>query len=99
MKKLFFFIFPFALIFGLMMFVINGENDRVQSVNADDYGFYKYVSANIDYKIQWVVEDEKVENSPIIKKQEVNQAELLKFFPFGYIDNATFMLPEGISFI
>lgn len=91
MKKLFFFIFPLAFIVGFMPFFFNSpeESKTVSTKNnyVDDVSFSKL---NTCWK----------ENEPIIiEKQEPVPAELLKVFPFGYIDNATFVLPEGIAFL
>ena len=40
-----------------------------------------------------------IEEQKFVQRPEPEIAELLCFFPFGFIDSATKVLPEGISFI
>ena len=103
MKKLFFFIFPLALMFGFLPFAFShaSESDNVYTVNASCYGF-KNLQANYNFVDEQNFEQyESDENflPKVIKRAQPEPAELLQTFPFGYIDNASKVLPVGICFI
>lgn len=92
MKKLFFFIFPLAFLLGFMPFFFDSEEDVYQA-NASQYTESK--------------QDDSIKNGykfdigyQYVETTEPDIAQLLNvYLPYGYIDSATFVLPEGINFI
>ena len=93
MKNLFFFIFPLAFILGFMPFFFNGNDEQAYTASAQEYT--KPAIDDFEKKeYRFDVEEQK-----FVQRPEPETAELLSFFPFGFIDSATKVLPEGISFI
>ena len=89
MKKLFFFVVPLFVFCAIIPFNIEFENNKM--------GLCLFPSQQ-EENVQENQTDFVNSSPKAVKRQEPEVADLLNF-PFGYIDNATFVLPEGICFV
>ena len=89
MKKLFFFVLPLLAICAIIPFNLEFEKTKEELSLLSSQSVEQVQESQTDY----------VTSSPkSVKRKEPEVADLLKF-PFGYIDNATFVLPDGIYFV